>query len=555
MNNNELTEYADYLLQTAKYKVQSIEDAEDLVQETLMAGLVAIGQGQTFENPKNWLVTVFHRKYYDMLRRKYRKGTVSIDVVAEISAADDISEQIEQSEEAENIRRCLANLTELYRKVMVRYYMHGESVREIASALDIPENTVKSRLDTGRKHIRKGFTMENYTNQSYEPETLFVSISGREGIDNEPFSLVDGRKIEMNLLILAYEKPVTVPELAGAIGIPTAYIEPIVEKLVNGELMKRVQDRVYTDFVIFDEQARTANLELERKLADENYREIWEIVNRGFEELHRQDYYKRQTPTAQEKLDSYFAIRTVLHGIIGVTVRKAGDWHFADFADRPNGGKWHAMGMRYPADYDWGGSCWYKKYYIDGEYGAYYSDYEGLKELELRSYDCVLLSKTHSHGWNKKDNVQHPMETTTLTKMLYAIYSDKEELLPMIDTRCFDNVEGLIKLGILRRDECGRITVDVPVIKASEKRGLYELSERYDDEIAERFGGKFEVLLDNPVKLPPHIKSVPDWQRYMYCSSCVAMMIVMNAHQNGLLFAGRNLVEKPVPALFMSVAE
>jgi len=79
MNKNELTEYADYLLKTAMYKVNNIEDAEDLAQETMLAALVAISQNKPMENPKNWLTTVLYRKYYDMLRRKYRKGTVSID--------------------------------------------------------------------------------------------------------------------------------------------------------------------------------------------------------------------------------------------------------------------------------------------------------------------------------------------------------------------------------------------------------------------------------------------------------------------------------------------
>lgn len=46
MNKNELTEYADYLLKTAMFKVNNIEDAEDLVQETLMAALVAIYQNK-----------------------------------------------------------------------------------------------------------------------------------------------------------------------------------------------------------------------------------------------------------------------------------------------------------------------------------------------------------------------------------------------------------------------------------------------------------------------------------------------------------------------------
>ncbi len=200
MNKNELTEYADYLLKTAIFKMNNIEDAEDLVQETLIAALAAIHQKKYIDNPKSWLLTVLHCKYYDMLRRKYRKGTVSIDMVSEIPVSEDISEQFEQTEDAENIRRCLAYLIEHYRQVMVRYYMHGESIRQIAEELGIPENTVKSRLDAGRKHIRKDFTMENYTKQSYEPEALWITNSGQTGLDSEPFTLVGNDKISMNLL-------------------------------------------------------------------------------------------------------------------------------------------------------------------------------------------------------------------------------------------------------------------------------------------------------------------------------------------------------------------
>lgn len=553
MNKKELTEYADYLLQTAMYKVQNIEDAEDLVQETLVAALVAIHQNKPIENPKNWLVTVLHRKYYDMLRRKYRKGTVSIDMIGEIPVCDDISEQIEQSEEAENIRRCLAHLTELYRQVMVRYYMHGESVKQIAAALNIPENTVKSRLDAGRKHIRKDFTMENYAKQSYEPETLWVSISGRSGINDEPFSLVGSSKIEMNLLILAYEKPVTIPELAGAIGISTAYIEPIVDKLVKGELMKRVGDKVYTDFIIFDENDRTANIELERELAKKHYKAVWEIMERGLEELHNQEYYKQQTPSAAAKLDSFFTVRTVLQGINNVTENKVGKWSFEEFTDRPNGGKWHAMGSRYPADYDWSGTYWYKRYYIDGEYDVGLDSYDGHKGVTLSSYD-TMLGKAY-HGWGDIRYVKHPMDTTTLTKMLYAVYADKDELLPVIDAHCFDNIEGLIRLGILTRGEDGKVMIDIPVIKMNDRWELYKLADKYSDEITERLGREFEVLLENPVKLPPHLRSVPDWQRYMQCADLVKMMIIMNAHENGLFLSDRSLEEKPAPAVFLAIDE
>ncbi len=553
MNKNELTEYADYLLKTAMFKVNNIEDAEDLVQETLMAALVAIHQNKPIENLKNWLVTVLHRKYYDMLRRKYRKGTVSIDMIGEIPVSDEVSEQIERSEDAENIRRCLAHLTNIYRQVMVRFYMRGESVKQIAEALGIPENTVKSRLDTGRKHIRKDFTMENYVRQSYEPETLWIAICGRQSINGEPFSLVGNRKIEMNLLILAYEKPVTIPELAGAIGISTAYIEPIVERLVEGELMKRVGDKVYTDFIIFDEHDRTANIELEQELAKKHYKAIWEYMERGLEELHEQEYYKQQTPTAREKLDSFFAVRTAGHIFRHFKAEKTGKWNFEEFTERPNGGKWHAMGSRYPADYDWEGTRWYKWYYIDGELDTYFKDYEGLKELSFSSYDTIL-GKAHN-GWNDIGYVKRPLSEDVLTKMLYAIYSGKENLLPVIDAHCFDNIDGLIKLGFLRKDENGKVMIDVPVIKMNDRWELYKLSDKYSAEIAESLDAEFDKLLENAVKLPSHLKSVPNWQRYMQCASLISMMIVMNAHENGLFFAGRNFEENPVPAVFMAITE
>ncbi len=553
MNKNELTEYADYLLQTALYKVQNIADAEDLVQETLVAGLVAIHQKKQIDNPKSWLLTVLNRKYYNMLRKKYRNPIVSIDMAGEIPVFDPVSEQIEQSEDAENIRRCLAQLTGLYRQVMVRYYMHGESVKQIAASLGIPENTVKSRLDTGRKHIGKDFTMENYTKQSYEPETLWISICGREGLADEPFSLMgdSSNKIEMNLLILAYEKPVTIPELAGAIGISTTYIEPIVGKLVKGELMKRVGDKVYTDFIIFDEQDRTANIGLEKELAKQHYKAIWEIMRRGFEEFHSQQYYKQQTPSQQVKLDSYFAVRTMLQGVNRATANKAGEWHFEDFPDRPNGGKWYAMGQHYPADYDWDSTYWYKQFGIDGELDTALDDYEGLKRLTFSSYD-TMLGKTH-HGWNDRRYVKHSMNITELAKMLYAIYAGKEELLPVIDIHCFENIEGLTNLGFLTKDENGRVAVDVPVIKIAERWELYKLSDKYSNEISEKFCGEFERLLENPVKLPAHLKSVPDWMRYMQCSSAVKMMIIMNAHEDNLFLAGRNLEKNPAPAVFLAI--
>ena len=63
LTKENLTEYADYLLKTALYKAGNIHDAEDLVQDTLLAALVYLDSGKTVEHPKGWLSSVLDRRF------------------------------------------------------------------------------------------------------------------------------------------------------------------------------------------------------------------------------------------------------------------------------------------------------------------------------------------------------------------------------------------------------------------------------------------------------------------------------------------------------------
>ena len=126
-----------------------------------------------------------------MLRRKYKMPIVSIGEDFYI-IDDNSSFVLEENDAAENIRKSVAHLAKIYREVIVRYYMDGQSVSKIANELNIPVGTVKSRLYLGRNQVKKGIeTMEKYSTQSYSPVTLNIGSSGMPGINNEPHSLLD----------------------------------------------------------------------------------------------------------------------------------------------------------------------------------------------------------------------------------------------------------------------------------------------------------------------------------------------------------------------------
>lgn len=88
MNTEELSKHADDLLRVAIGKCDSLEEAQYLVQSTLLEGLLAIKKGTIIENVRSWLSTVLNRKYYDLLREKYRKPLTFYGMDYDIRGAD-----------------------------------------------------------------------------------------------------------------------------------------------------------------------------------------------------------------------------------------------------------------------------------------------------------------------------------------------------------------------------------------------------------------------------------------------------------------------------------
>ena len=115
MRTEELLEHADYLLGAAAGKCDSWDDAQDLVQAVLLEGLLAVRSGKKIDSPRNWLVTVLNRRFYDMLREKYRKPLVfcglDYDPVRDTAATPDLPEDREEMTEEENLRRLVARMT------------------------------------------------------------------------------------------------------------------------------------------------------------------------------------------------------------------------------------------------------------------------------------------------------------------------------------------------------------------------------------------------------------------------------------------------------------
>ncbi len=235
-----ISEYFDPLHAYALQKCGDADLADELVQDTMVAALDYLARGKTLENPPAFLKTVLNRRYNQHLREKYRgreQPSDRMDALPDRRSEGSFDARLLAEYAA--VRREVSRLSAMYREVIVRHYMKGQSVETVAAEMRIPKGTVLTRLRQGRIRIKDGMTnMEKFTQSSYDPKWVQMGIWGSESWRGEPFTLADCL-IAQNLLIEAYEKPVSVQSLADRMGVACVYIEEFVDRLVQGELLGR----------------------------------------------------------------------------------------------------------------------------------------------------------------------------------------------------------------------------------------------------------------------------------------------------------------------------
>lgn len=542
MNREILTQHLPDLLSAALYKCRNQTEAEDLVQETMLSALLAMSRNTEIENLKAYLFRVLNNKHNEMLRKKYGRSIVCIDSIAELYSEDTALDDIVRSEEAETIRREIAYLVKIYRDVIIGYYFYRKSVSQIASELKISEGTVKSRLNTGRQQIKKGVeSMENYSKQSYEPMNMWISNTGAMGFYDEPFSLAENM-VAKNILIFAYEKPVTIVELSKGLGIPAAYIEPEVERLLRGELMGRMGDgKVYTDFIIFSLEGGENNLDVQLNFAEKNTDNIWSEICKALINLDA-ELCIDQSQYVKNKLHMYAAIK-ILQGAGGESGQ--GLWKnipYSDYPERPNGGKWYAMGTMFPSNYDFSKNN-HAKYNVDGTNNIEINGYYGSKSAIVSQFGMDLGQTWHGY--------KHVNQYTDEQKYAQLLYSIAKHIPPeesMLDADMYENLPVLESLGIVKFTENGT-EIDIPVLSREEMNRFWKITEPAVDNIVSKFGGEIrEFIRSRKYEIPSHVKSFLPMHQYMGSFNSIPMAIIYNAIANDLFDIDKS---KPCPAMLI----
>ncbi len=139
------------MYKVARSYLHNDADAADAIGETVLAcfeKLNSLRQPQYF---RTWLVRILIRKCQDILRE--RKYSVSLDEITQVGRDDPGHARVEFLD-------LLSSLDEKYRTVLLLYYGEGFTVREIAQAMELKDETVKTRLRRARASLKQTYQAE-----------------------------------------------------------------------------------------------------------------------------------------------------------------------------------------------------------------------------------------------------------------------------------------------------------------------------------------------------------------------------------------------------------
>ena len=157
--SRDVLEYVDPLFATAMRLSRQRQDAEDLVQDTLVKALRFAERFEQGTNLKAWLYTILHNTWRNRVRDRAREG-VQVDselVEQEASRPDgpsvfDTPERILlRSTLDADLQEALAAMPEAFREAVWLRDVEEFSYAEIAQMLDVPIGTVMSRISRGRR--------------------------------------------------------------------------------------------------------------------------------------------------------------------------------------------------------------------------------------------------------------------------------------------------------------------------------------------------------------------------------------------------------------------
>ncbi len=261
-----LQDYVDKIFAFALKRTMNRVDAEDLAQDIVFEILRSASSLKDEKAFHGWLWSIAKNTWKRWVYKKSKQTVESLDGLNMILFDDNenLEDTVIFKEDINALRREVSLLSQTQRRVTIMYYIEEKNCEEISDILNISKGMVKQHLFKARKLLKDGVNMiREYGEKSYNPKDFVFGFWGELG--TMYFKMFE-RKIPKNIVMSAYNKPITIEEMSVDIGISRPYLEDELKILVDGDVISQNRDGMYqTNFIIILKELQDR---IDRVLAD-----------------------------------------------------------------------------------------------------------------------------------------------------------------------------------------------------------------------------------------------------------------------------------------------
>jgi RNA polymerase sigma-70 factor (ECF subfamily) len=141
----------------ARALTRNFTRADDLVQSCLARAVAKQHLWQPGTDLRAWLFTILHNQYVNDIRRSVREGSyVTFEEAPQLTVQSNAIPTLQ----LRDLEAALGALPPEQRQVILLVGLEGMRYEEVATVLNVPVGTVRSRLSRGRDELRRLMGME-----------------------------------------------------------------------------------------------------------------------------------------------------------------------------------------------------------------------------------------------------------------------------------------------------------------------------------------------------------------------------------------------------------
>lgn len=251
-----ITEYYKKLYGFALSKTSNIDKAEELASRITLEVYSSLLKSGEISNINGYIYRIACNVYAKYVSDDKDSAHLALETV-NVPINIDFEKEIIDTETAKTLRREIAYLSEIQRKIVVMHYYGNLKLAEISKRLSVPLGTVKWHLYEAKNSLKEGIDMKRKIGTLGINPIKLVNMghSGYAGKEGDTADFLRN-SLTQNIAYAAYYKPKTVAEIAEELGVSPVFVEDEVKRLEEYGFMDKQPCNKYITNIYIRESSK-----------------------------------------------------------------------------------------------------------------------------------------------------------------------------------------------------------------------------------------------------------------------------------------------------------